>query len=28
VHTYGIGVSTLAVARDPLHAGDRLVDLR
>ena len=28
VHTYGIGVSTLAVARDPLHAGDRVVDLR
>ena len=28
VHTYGIGVSTLAVARDPLHSGDRLVDLR
>ena len=27
VHTYGIGVATLAVARDPLHSGDRLVDL-
>ena len=28
VHTYGIGVSTLAVARDPLHSGDRVVDVR
>ena len=28
VHTYGIGVSALAVARDPLHVGPRSVDLR
>ena len=27
VHTYGIGVSALALARDPLHAGARSVDL-
>lgn len=27
VHTYGIGVSALAVARDPLHAGHRTVEL-
>lgn len=28
IHTYGIGVSALAVARDPLHVGARSVDLR
>jgi hypothetical protein len=28
VHTYGIGVSALAVARDPLHVGARSIDLR
>ena len=27
VHTYGIGVSALAVARDPLHVGARSIDL-
>ena len=27
VHTYGIGVSTLALARDPLHVGARTVEL-
>ena len=27
VHTYGIGVSTLALARDPLHVGPRTVEL-
>ena len=27
VHTYGIGVSALAVAKDPLHAGARSVRL-
>jgi general stress protein 26 len=27
VHTYGIGVSAMAVAKDPLHAGARFVDL-
>lgn len=27
VHTYGIGVSTLAVARDPLHVGAGMIDL-
>jgi nitroimidazol reductase NimA-like FMN-containing flavoprotein (pyridoxamine 5'-phosphate oxidase superfamily) len=27
VHTYGIGVSALAVARDPLHVGTRSIDL-
>ena len=26
VHTYGIGVSALALARDPLHVGARTVD--
>ena len=28
IHTYGIGVSTIAVARDPLHAGARTVVIR
>lgn len=28
VHTYGIGVSALALARDPLHVGARSTDLR
>ena len=28
IHTYGIGVPLLAVARDPLHAGDRVVAAR
>ena len=28
IHSYGIGVSTIEVARDPLHAGARVVDLR
>jgi hypothetical protein len=28
LHTYGIGVSALAVARDPLHVGARTIDLR
>ena len=28
IHTYGIGVSVIDVARDPLHAGARSVDLR
>ena len=27
IHTYGIGVSTLALARDPLHVGPRAVEL-
>jgi hypothetical protein len=27
-HTYGIGVSALALARDPLHVGARSTDLR
>jgi hypothetical protein len=27
IHTYGLGVSTIAVARDPLHAGGRSFDL-
>ena len=27
IHTYGIGVSTLALARDPLHVGARTVEL-
>jgi general stress protein 26 len=27
VHTYGIGVSAIAVARDPLHVGDRITEL-
>jgi hypothetical protein len=27
VHTYGIGVSAIAVARDPLHVGARSIDL-
>ena len=27
IHTYGLGVSTIAVARDPLHAGARSLDL-
>lgn len=27
IHSYGIGVSALAVARDPLHVGARSVDL-
>jgi hypothetical protein len=28
IHTYGIGVSTIAVARDPLHVGARTVVIR
>jgi hypothetical protein len=28
IHTYGLGVSALAVARDPLHGGARSIDLR
>lgn len=28
IHTYGFGVSTLALARDPLHVGARSVRLR
>jgi nitroimidazol reductase NimA-like FMN-containing flavoprotein (pyridoxamine 5'-phosphate oxidase superfamily) len=28
MHTYGIGVSALAVARDPMHVGAGMVDLR
>jgi general stress protein 26 len=27
IHSYGIGVSMLAVARDPLHSGDRVVEI-
>jgi hypothetical protein len=27
VHTYGIGVSAIAVARDPLHVGERITEL-
>ncbi len=27
IHTYGIGVSALALARDPLHVGARMADL-
>jgi general stress protein 26 len=27
IHTFGIGVSVLAVAKDPLHAGARHIDL-
>ena len=28
IHSYGIGVSVIDVARDPLHAGARTVDVR
>jgi hypothetical protein len=27
IHSYGIGVSALAVARDPLHNGERTIEL-
>ena len=27
IHTYGIGVPILALARDPLHVGDRSIEL-
>jgi len=27
IHTYGIGVSVIAVARDPLHVGERSIEL-
>ncbi|HUG00136.1 MAG TPA: hypothetical protein VMM60_18570 [Ilumatobacter sp.] len=27
IHTYGIGVSVLAVAKDPLHVGPRSIDI-